>query len=294
MDSNLSYDKRKPLVSVIISVFNEENYIRESILSIVNQSYTNLEIIIIDDYCTDNSISIINEFIDPRIILYQKTNEPRYLASSRNIGINLAKGEYIILHDADDTSEKDRIEKQLNKAMSLNCEVVIGCYVNKIYSNGFNSKMVLPIKHEDIIKGFTRIRNRATIVSGTILASSSIFKHFKYNEYLKYGQDWDHMLRMYESMRIFFYNYPEFLYNYYQRPKNVIKNPDWVKYNILIRINQKRRLAGKDDLKSLEDLNNFLRSPLKFIFWGSLLIILKINLYLKSIKTTPNFFKFIH
>jgi glycosyltransferase involved in cell wall biosynthesis len=285
MDSILSCDNRKPLVSVIISVFNEENYIRESILSIVNQSYTNLEIIIIDDYCTDNSISIINEFIDPRIILYQKTNEPRYLASSRNIGINLAKGEYIILHDADDTSEEDRIEKQLNKAMSLNCEVVIGCYVNKIYSNGFNSKMVLPIKHEDIIKGFTRIRNRATIVSGTILASSSIFKHFKYNEYLKYGQDWDHMLRMYESKRIRFHNIPEYLYNYYQRPKHVMVKPDWPYYNILIRINQKNRIKGKEELKTLEDLKKYLKNPFSFIYWGLFLKLIQLNLYLKIRKS---------
>ena len=284
MDYSLKREERTPLVSVIVSVFNEENYIRESICSIINQTYNHLEIIIIDDYCTDNSISIVKEFNDPRILLYKKVNEPRYLASSRNIGINLAKGEYILLHDADDTCATDRVEKQLNQAILMNCEAVIGCFVNKIYPDSSISKMVLPVNHEDIIKGFTRIRDRATIVSGTILANSSIFKKIKYNEYLKFAQDWDHMLRIFESNRIRFHNVPEFLYDYYQRPKNVIKKPDWPYYNILIRINQKRRTRGKEQLTNLEDLKKYLRNPSSFIFWGLLLKLIQLNLYIKNRK----------
>ena len=274
------------LVSVIISVFMKEEYILESVQSILNQTYKNFEIIVIDDYSTDDSISIVENIKDSRIKIFRKTIEPRFLASSRNIGIELARGDYILLHDADDTCSPDRIEKQLSKAIALNCEAVVGCFVNKIYPNGLISKMVLPTKHEDIIKGFTRIRNRATIVSGTILASSSIFEQFKYNEYLKYAQDWDHLLRVYESNRIIFQNIPEYLYNYYQRPKNVIKKPDWLYFNIIIRINQKRRIKGNEELKCLEDLKKYLRNPIRFLIWGSFLIILKLNLYLNFKKST--------
>ena len=283
MKNNKTDEIKMPLVSVIISVFNEEKYIRESISCILNQTYKNLEIIIIDDYCTDNSITILNEFMDPRIILYKKTNEQRFLATSRNIGINLAKGEYIILHDADETCSNDRIEKQLNKAIELNGNVVVGCCVNKIYPDGNIIKMNLPTKHEEIIKGFTRIRNRVTIVSGTILASRSIFEQFKYNESLKFMQDWDHMLRIYESGVVQFSNISEYLYNYYQRPKNVGLNPDWPDYNILIRFNQKRRKYGKTEFKNIIELKNHLqKNTIDRIFWGIFRAILAINIKLKN------------
>jgi hypothetical protein len=96
---------------------------------------------------------------------------------------------------------------------------------------------------------------------------------------------------MYESNRIRFHNIPEYLYNYYQRPKNVINKPDWSYYNIIIRINQKRRIKGKEELKSLEDLKKYLKSPLSFIYWGLILKMLQLNLYLKIKKSTLINFK---
>lgn len=101
-----------PLVSVIIPVFNAQDYLEASIGSILTQSYQNLEIIILDDASTDNSLAIINTVVnnDPRVqLVCNPTN--LYIARNRNKGIGLAHGKYIVWQDADDVSDNQRIEK---------------------------------------------------------------------------------------------------------------------------------------------------------------------------------------
>jgi glycosyltransferase involved in cell wall biosynthesis len=100
-----------PLVSVVMSVYNTEKYLTESINSILNQTYTDFEFIIVNDGSNDNSLEIINSFHDTRIVIINQSNTG--LAKALNNGIKLAKGKYIARMDADDISNKDRIEKQV-------------------------------------------------------------------------------------------------------------------------------------------------------------------------------------
>lgn len=105
---------KQPLVSVIIPVYNAEDYLAEAIESILGQTYKNTEIIIIDDKSTDNSAQIVSRFAqkDERIkFVKNKTNLG--IGDNRSKGIDLAKGEYICWQDADDISLPDRIEKQV-------------------------------------------------------------------------------------------------------------------------------------------------------------------------------------
>ncbi len=102
---------KKPLVSVVMSVYNGEKYLREAMDSILNQTYKNLEFIIIDDGSTDDTLKIIKTYKDPRIILI--TRENKGLVASLNEGIKKAKGSYIARQDADDISEVDRINRQV-------------------------------------------------------------------------------------------------------------------------------------------------------------------------------------
>ena len=100
-----------PLVSVVLSVYNAEQYLAESIDSILNQSYQNFEFIIIDDGSTDGSLEIIQSYDDKRIVLISREN--RGLIASLNEGILKAKGKYIARMDADDISLPTRFEKQV-------------------------------------------------------------------------------------------------------------------------------------------------------------------------------------
>jgi glycosyltransferase involved in cell wall biosynthesis len=100
-----------PLVSVILPVYNGAAYLREAIECILDQTYSNFELIIINDGSKDNSAVIIEQFYDPRIRFYRQTNQG--LAATLNRAIGLAKGEYIARQDQDDISLPQRFEKQV-------------------------------------------------------------------------------------------------------------------------------------------------------------------------------------
>jgi glycosyltransferase involved in cell wall biosynthesis len=100
-----------PTVSVVMSVYNGEKYLREAVESILNQSFTDFEFIIINDGSSDRSRDIIKSYTDPRIRYLQHKNHG--LAYSLNRGIRESSGEYIARMDADDISLPQRLEKQI-------------------------------------------------------------------------------------------------------------------------------------------------------------------------------------
>ena len=105
----------KKIISIIVPVFNTEKYVKKCIESILCQSYKNIELIIIDDGSTDNSGLIIDEYsmLDSRIKVVHKQNGGQ--ASARNIGLDLAKGDYIGFVDSDDWIEPTMIENMLDR-----------------------------------------------------------------------------------------------------------------------------------------------------------------------------------
>lgn len=124
------------LVSIIIPIFNVEQYLSDTISSACKQTYKNLEIILVNDGSTDNSLYICNEFSlkDQRIIIINKKNGG--LSSARNAGINIATGEYLFFLDGDDFIEIDTIDI-LYKSFNNNPQVGIvsaPCFYS--YNNG--------------------------------------------------------------------------------------------------------------------------------------------------------------
>ena len=102
---------RQPLISVILPVYNGSLYLKESIDSILNQTYTNFELIIINDGSKDNSEEVIKSYNDDRIKYLSQEN--RGLAATLNIGIKLTNGIYIARMDQDDISLPERFKKQI-------------------------------------------------------------------------------------------------------------------------------------------------------------------------------------
>lgn len=102
-----------PKISVLMPNYNCEKYLAESIESILNQSFTDFEFVIVDDCSTDNSWEIIQGYAkqDKRIVA-MRNDENLWISSNRNKLLNLAKWEYIVWQDADDISVSDRISKQ--------------------------------------------------------------------------------------------------------------------------------------------------------------------------------------
>lgn len=112
-------------ISVIIPVYNVELYLRRCLNSIVNQTYTNLEIILIDDGSTDSSPLICDEYAekDNRIIVIHKSNEG--VSAARNDGIDLATGEYLTFVDSDDYIDYEMIERLISNVQRFNADLSI-------------------------------------------------------------------------------------------------------------------------------------------------------------------------
>ena len=104
--------KDSPLVSVILTTYNGEKYIAETLESVLNQTYTNLEIIIVDDASTDNTVQIIKSYNDKRIKLYSN-DKNLGIGHNTNRALSLATGEFIMMQDHDDISSPSRAELQL-------------------------------------------------------------------------------------------------------------------------------------------------------------------------------------
>jgi len=113
----------KPLVSIITPSYNAEKYIEETILSVINQTYTNWELIIVDDISTDGTLEIIKDFSakDSRIKWYE-LNEKGGASIARNMAIRESSGKYIAFLDADDVWKTEKLEKQVEFMETKQCD----------------------------------------------------------------------------------------------------------------------------------------------------------------------------
>lgn len=119
------------LISIIVPVYNTENYLEKCLYSLVNQTYKNIEIIIIDDGSPDNSMNIIQKFVlaDNRVKVISQKNQG--LSGARNTGMNNANGDYIMFIDSDDWIEIDTCEKAINASEKYNADVVFWPYIRE-------------------------------------------------------------------------------------------------------------------------------------------------------------------
>jgi glycosyltransferase involved in cell wall biosynthesis len=135
-----------PLVSVIIPVFNAEKYIAETIQSVLNQTWQNIEIIIVDDGSIDTSVAKASAFNTDRIKIFKQQNKGA--SAARNKGLAEAKGDYIQYLDADDLLKSDKIATQVNQLWQYNDAISV-CPVIHFDSNNAHDLLNLkPNLHE--------------------------------------------------------------------------------------------------------------------------------------------------
>ena len=123
-----------PLVSIIIPVYNVEQYLDKCVESVIRQTYSNLEIILVDDGSPDNCPEMCDRYskIDPRILVIHKKNGG--LSEARNAGIDIAKGEYISFIDSDDYVEDNYVKILVDEMIKYNADISCGKH-NVIYSD---------------------------------------------------------------------------------------------------------------------------------------------------------------
>jgi glycosyltransferase involved in cell wall biosynthesis len=175
-----------PTISVLMPVYNTEKYLNEAIDSILGQSFSDFELIIIDDASTDNSINIINSYQDERIIFIQKEKNTGY-TDSLNMGIQMAKGKYIARMDSDDISLPLRFEKQV-VFLENNPEVILCGTQIRIIDTDNTSK--LPIKN-DLLK--VKMIDKTQFYHPTIMLRKSLLdkENINYDKGKEPAEDYD-------------------------------------------------------------------------------------------------------
>lgn len=140
------------LVSIVIPVYNVDKYIRECLDSVINQSYKNLQIILVDDGSTDNSGKICDEYAvkDSRITVIHQENQGA--GAAKNTGLDLVKGEYLSLIDSDDYLELNYYETMVSNLKQHNVDVVQCLFRNVFVNNKYSRQYNFPSKGSRKIK----------------------------------------------------------------------------------------------------------------------------------------------
>ena len=201
-------------VSVLMPVYNtNEVFLRESIESILNQTFQDFELIIVDDGSSEDIESVVKSFKDSRI-KFHKNDKNRGVGYTRNRLIDLAVGEYVAFQDSDDISLPQRLEKQV-KFLDENSEIsLVGCWLEEFPQTRIYKKVNFP-KILDLLGG-------GVVPNGvTMLRLIEVKKHnLKYNETFITSEDYDFCARSINYLRLA--NVQEVLYKYRKNPNSLM------------------------------------------------------------------------
>ncbi len=253
-------------------VYNSEHYIREAIESILSQTYTDFQFLIIAAAATDQTISIINSYHDPRINLIEKPKNTGY-TKSLNLGLKKAKGKYIARMDSDDISLPERFEKQIS-FFEANPEYILCGTSYSIMDQ--DKKILLPETNEKIR---LNLLHSNCIAHPSIMLKRKILEKYslQYNPEMEPSEDYDLWVRLLSKGKL--HNLQEVLLKYRMHNSSVsrkrIKEQEIsaieVKLkllqkvdipftqgdlNLLKRIFQKYETLGLKDIESFKELRN--------------------------------------
>lgn len=184
-----------PLVSVIIPNYNYGHFLGQAIESVLNQTYKNIQLIVVDNQSTDNSIDVAKKF-GANLTLIQKPHGG--VSSARNLGFSQTTGEYICFLDSDDTWVPDKIEGQLAVILSSNAGVVYSG-INLCNQDMKSESVLLPKYRGQCSDEYFKYPSKAIILLG---CSNAMIRREKaievgdFNTDLHFSADWDYFRRL--------------------------------------------------------------------------------------------------
>ncbi len=238
-------NESSPLVSVILPVFNGADTIAMAISSILDQTYTNYEFVIINDGSTDNTQLILESFSDRRIKILRQEN--RGLVLSLNRGILASKGKYLARIDADDTAVPHRLEKQVEFLENNPSVALVGSAIIITYENGKKRLRRFPPDRPSILKNIIRINpfsHSAVMIRRAVLDNVGLYDVSKDGSKRLLVEDYDLWVRMIEA-KYELANLPDALVHIYRLQSSILGQRSLgkkVKQQILSRIDAIRRL----------------------------------------------------
>ena len=190
----------KPKISVLLSVYNDQDEIADCIQSVLDQSYDNFEFIIVNDGSNDETESIIKSFDDPRIIYVKKENTG--LTSSLNAGLKIARGKYVARIDSDDCFYSERLKHQIDTFLK---DPNLGLVASKAKIINGPFTYTTPFYSEsEILKELMR---QNPLVHSSVMISIEHFRSIGfYDEYYRTSQDYDAWIRLSKISRLVMLN----------------------------------------------------------------------------------------
>lgn len=197
------------MISIVIPLYNKEKSITATLESVLAQTYTDYEVIVVDDGSTDHSANIVRELANVKIRLICKSNGG--VCSARNRGIEEAKGEYIALLDGDDFWDKDYLAEQVRMIEDFPEAAMWG--IN--YAETNNGKLIrrlttgLPDGYRGYVENYFMIQNRSSdlFCSSSVVIRRDVFdKVGLFDERIKYAEDSDMWFRIIASEKVAFYD----------------------------------------------------------------------------------------
>lgn len=243
-------------ISVIISVFNKQNHILRTLNSVVNQTYKDFKIIVINDGSTDNSLALLKQIKDSRLNIFNQQNLGA--SAARNRGIKEANTEFIALLDGDDVWLPNYLEEMVTIIKKYPQEYIYSCAIANTYNNrivpvsySFKDNELLKIRpyFKNSTNGYTLLTSSSVIFKKNILSKTG-----KFNVSIKSGEDTDMWIRFGMHYNIVFLNkvLAHYIYNTNSLSNtsfNVSTKPKFDNYYI--------EESQNKDLKAFIDKNRF-------------------------------------
>lgn len=210
-----------PPITVFMPVYNTQSYLKEAIESILAQTFTNFEFLIINDHSTDKSLDIIQDYAarDKRIRVVNHSGN-RGIVESSNEAIALAKGEFLARMDSDDISPLDRLERQYTFLKNHPDYVCVGCKTLLISPDG-DPLTTFPFfeTHEEIIQAMMRGINPAMMNPSVMMKVEALMQIGGYCQEYYAAEDFDCFLKLAEVGKLA--NLPEVLFKYRQHLSSI-------------------------------------------------------------------------
>ncbi len=251
-----------PLFSVVLCTYNAEAHLHECIQSLLNQTFTDFEIIIVDDGSTDRTTLYLDAIHDPRIRLY-KLGSNYGIIYARTKGFSLAKGRYIAIMDADDVAHPERLQLQYDYLENNNIDIC-GSWHQSLYNDtGKVRSRGGPITNSDI-KALLAIY--CPISNPSVSGKSEIIKFYRYDPNNEYAEDYGMWCDIAASGGNF-YNIPRHLVTYRIHPSQISqqKKKDAQKAFELIRASYISKLLGMALIPKSMPYHMRLKEGLKFM-----------------------------
>ncbi len=210
------------MISVVIPAYNRESTIRRAVKSVLDQTYSDLEVLVVDDGSTDSTAEVLKQISDPRLT-YLKTDANRGACAARNVGIAAAQGEWVAFQDSDDFWHADKLEKQMAVLQAHDADIVF-CAMRLVRADGTDGPIVpLPSLPQGFYS-YEGLLKESIASTQVIMGRRDCFLAEPFDAQMPRMQDWDFILRLSQKFSVYYLN--EVLADVYLQADSLTMHPE--------------------------------------------------------------------